>query len=83
MRKSLVLALLAAALACNPALASQKKKAENKKKEETGASCKAPAVGRCAACSITCPPGEAAICASGQPMADVCHIQPTCRCERR
>ena len=83
MKKSLVLALLAAALVANPALAAQKKKTEDKKKEDTGASCKAPAIGRCAACSITCPPFETAICASGQPTADVCHLQPVCRCERR
>ena len=49
MTRSLPLILLAALLASSPALASEKKKkAEAAKKAETGAGCKAPAVGRCA-----------------------------------
>ena len=74
---SLFVVLLASA----PAGASEKKKAE-KKKVETGASCKAPAVGPCAACNITCRPAETATCGSGQVFGDACHIQPSCRCTR-
>jgi hypothetical protein len=39
-------------------------------------------VGTCAACSITCRPGESVTCAPGQVMADACHIQPSCKCIR-
>ena len=81
MRKSVVLALLAAALASNPGFAAEKKKSKSKK-PEVGASCKAPSLGRCAACSITCPPGETAACSSGQSVADACHTQPSCRCSK-
>ena len=81
MMKPLLAVVLAVLLAASPAAASEKKKPKAKK-PETGASCKAPAVGRCAACSITCPPGEAATCGSGVMMADVCHTQPVCKCAR-
>ena len=80
MVKALLIAVVSAMLVCAPAHAKEKKSA--KKKVETGASCKTPAVGRCAACSITCPPGETATCAPGQPFTDVCHIQPSCKCTR-
>ena len=81
MTKSVLIAIMSAVLLSAPAHAAQKKKSD-KKKVETGASCKAPAVGRCAACTITCPPGEAATCAPGQAFADACHVQPACRCSR-
>ena len=80
MKHSLILALVAA-LAAAPALGADKKKSKPKK-PETGTSCKAPAVGRCAACSITCPPGETATCSSGQAIGDICHAQPSCRCTK-
>jgi hypothetical protein len=80
--RSLVVALLTGVLIVNPALASEKKKKASAKKEkmEAGASCKAPAVGLCAACTITCPPATTASCTSGVMAGDVCHIQPSCRC---
>ena len=77
--KPLLIAFMTALLACSPALAAEKKKPKAKK-PETGASCKAPAVGRCAACNITCPPGEVATCSSGAMAGNVCHTQPSCRC---
>ena len=77
--KAVTAVLIALFLAASPALAAEKKKPKAKK-PETGASCKAPAVGRCAACNITCPPGEAATCSSGTMAGNVCHIQPSCRC---
>ena len=82
MKSSLPVVLLAAILASSPAFATEKKKkaAENKQKVETGASCKAPSVGRCAACSITCRPGETATCAGGVVAGDACHTQPSCKC---
>lgn len=82
MIKSLWVALLAAALVATPAAAGEKKRSAAKKKVETGASCKAPAVGRCAACSITCQAGETAQCGGGMAVADVCHTQPVCKCSR-
>ena len=80
--RALVVALLTGLLTVNPAFASEKKKGAAKKKEkaEAGASCKAPAVGVCAACSITCPPATTASCTSGVMAGGVCHIQPACRC---
>jgi len=80
MVKSLWVAVLTAALVSAPALAGEKKKTAGKKKVEIGASCKAPAAGRCAACSITCQPGETATCAGGVATADLCHTQPSCKC---
>ena len=77
--KSVLTVLLALFLASSPALAHDKKKPKAKK-PETGASCKAPAVGRCAACSITCAPGEAVTCSSGVMVSNVCHTQPSCKC---
>ena len=79
--RRLVVALLTSLLIANPAFASEKKKtAAKKEKAEAGASCKAPAVGVCAACSITCPPAATASCTSGVMAGGVCHIQPSCRC---
>ena len=82
MTKPVWIVLLAAALAAGPGLAKEQKKAVAKKKVETGASCKAPAVGRCAACSITCRPGETAQCSGGVMAGDLCHIQPACKCAK-
>ena len=80
MVKPLLIAFMTALLACGPASGYEGKKKTKPKKPETGASCKAPSVGRCAACSITCPPGEAASCSSGAMAGNVCHTQPSCRC---
>jgi len=85
MPKSLVMALICAVLLPAPALGAEKhKKAESKKKQkvEAGASCRAPAVGTCAACNIVCRAGETAICAPGVVFTDVCHPQPSCRCTK-
>ena len=82
MIKSLCVALLAAALVASPAAAGDKKRSAAKKKVEVGASCKAPAVGRCAACSIACEVGETAQCGGGRALADACHTQPVCKCSR-
>ena len=82
MTKPLWVAVIAICLGSAPGLAAEKKKKPEKKKVETGASCKAPAIGPCAACNITCRPGEIATCGSGQVFNDVCHIQPSCRCTR-
>jgi hypothetical protein len=79
--KPVLTVLLAVCLAASPALALEKKKPKQKK-PETGASCKAPAVARCAACSITCPPGETATCSPGVMVSNVCHAQPSCKCGR-
>lgn len=80
MAKSLLIAFVTVALMSGPALAYEKKKAAKSKKVETGAACKAPPVGRCAACSITCRPGETATCSGGVVVGDVCHTQPSCKC---
>ena len=80
--QSLLAVIMTAALCSAPALAAQKKKDAEKKKVETGASCKAPVVGTCAACSITCRPGETATCAPGIAVGDTCHNQPSCRCNK-
>ena len=79
MSKLVLTSLVAALLASGPALAYEKKKMKSKK-PETGAACKAPSVGRCAACSITCRPGETATCSGGVVVGDVCHTQPSCKC---
>lgn len=87
MIKSLLIASFAALLVCGPVSAQDppRKKAHAAKKEkakaETGPSCKAPAVATCAACSITCRPGEVATCAGGQVTGDQCTTQPLCRCK--
>jgi hypothetical protein len=84
MMKSYCIAAVTAFLICGPSMAYEKsKKKSAKSKVETGASCKAPAVGPCAACSITCRPGESATCAPGQIAMDACHIQPACKCAGR
>ena len=81
--RSVFVALLSAVLVASPAFASEKKKGAGKKKAaEAGAACKAPAVGTCAACNISCRPGETATCAPGVTAGDVCHTQPSCRCGR-
>lgn len=83
MTKSIVIAFLAALLMSGHAPAVEKKKrADTKQKAEVGASCKAPAVGACASCSITCPVGQTATCAGGQVAGNVCHVQPSCKCSR-
>ena len=88
MMRKIQVVLLAALFACGLAGAAEssaekkKSKAEKKAKVE-GASCKAPAVGPCASCAITCRPGEAAMCAPGQISGDLCTIQPVCRCSAR
>lgn len=82
MTKSHAIAVLAAFLVCSPSWGYEKTKKKTKTKIETGASCKAPAVGPCAACTITCRPGESATCAPGQVAMDACHIQPSCKCTR-
>ena len=82
MTKQLWAAVVAIFLASAPASAYDKKKKPEKRKVETGASCKAPAVGTCASCSITCRPGETASCGGGVVVSDVCHTQPSCRCTR-
>ena len=89
MLKRMTIACVAAMLACPPAYAqehSTRKKSHAsaaKKKTDTGASCKAPAVGVCASCAIVCRPGETASCAPGQVSADMCITQPACRCTTR
>ena len=82
MTKPLLGVFLAVFLAAGPAAAHDTKKKPKPKTPETGASCKAPAVGRCAACSITCPPGETATCSPGAMLNNVCHTQPACKCGR-
>ena len=82
MTKFLWAALLGAALVANPVAAGEKRKSGAKKKLEAGASCKAPAAGRCAACSITCQVGETAHCGGGVPAGDMCNTQPVCKCSK-
>lgn len=78
--------IVAACLAVNSASAAQesskkkKKEKEVKQKVEVGASCKAPAIGPCGSCGVTCVPGEAARCVTGQAAGNLCHVQPSCRC---
>jgi hypothetical protein len=78
--------IVAACLAVNSASAAQesakktKKEKEVKQKVVAGASCKAPAIGACGSCGVTCAPGEAARCVTGQAAGNLCHIQPSCRC---
>ena len=72
MTRSQLAVLLTAFVMCSPSMAYEKaKKKAAKAKTEVGASCKAPAVGTCAACSITCRPGE-------QPYAPAARLQATC-----
>ena len=84
--KRLLIAAFAAVLACGPASSADdhsRKKSAKKTKVETGASCKAPAVGPCASCAITCRPGETATCAPAQVSADMCIAQSSCKCSVR
>ena len=86
MRSLMVLAFAALFLAAAPASATEhtrKKTAASKKenKKDTGASCKAPAVGACASCAITCRPGETATCGPGMPSGDLCARPPSCTCK--
>ena len=83
MGKSIAIVLLAALLVSGHASAVEKKKrADTKQKTEVGASCKAPAVGVCASCSVTCPVGQTATCTGGRVAGNVCHVQPSCKCSR-
>jgi hypothetical protein len=89
MMRSLIIAVVAALLvAGNPASAEEhtRKRAhaakkDKDKKAETGASCKAPAVGACASCAITCRPGETATCGPGMTSGDLCARPPSCTCK--
>lgn len=87
MIKALLIASIWALLASGPAAAHElaRKHTHASKKEkakpESGASCRAPAVVACAACNITCRPGEAATCVGGQVSGDQCVVQPSCRCK--
>jgi hypothetical protein len=88
MMKLVLIVTVAALLMCGPVGAqdqSRKKHsaASKKTKVETGASCKAPPVGPCGSCAITCRPGETATCAPGQIVADMCTTQASCRCNMR
>ena len=58
-----------------------KKAKDRDKKPDTGASCKAPAVGSCASCAITCRPHETATCGPGQVAGETCTKQPACMCK--
>ena len=84
--RSLAVTFALACLALSPAAAqdsAKKKKKETEVKQQkaaAGASCKAPAVGPCGSCGVTCGPGEAARCVTGQPAGSLCHVQPSCRC---
>jgi hypothetical protein len=84
--RSLAVTFTLACLALNCAAAQESSKKKKKEKEvkqqkaEAGASCKAPAVGPCGSCGVTCGPGEAARCVTGQAAGNLCHIQPSCRC---
>ncbi|HYC44220.1 MAG TPA: hypothetical protein VED01_01930 [Burkholderiales bacterium] len=80
--KTVLAVLLGVFVASGPALAAEGKKKSKADKPATGAACKAPAVGRCAACSITCPPAETAMCSPGQAVAEACHVQPSCKCTK-
>ena len=85
LRQLFAAAAAALALAAAPAAADQhtrKAKAEAKKeKKAEGASCKAPAVGACASCAITCRPGETATCGPGMLSGDLCARPPSCACK--
>jgi len=80
------IAALVASLALNPAFAQESARKKKKEKEvkqqkaQVGASCKAPAIGPCGSCGVTCAPSEVARCVTGQGAGSLCHIQPACRC---
>ena len=85
MARSLMLFLLGACLIASPLSAHEAPKKKQKEKElkekvVAGASCKAPAIGPCGSCGVSCAPGEAARCVTGQAAGNLCHIQPSCRC---
>jgi hypothetical protein len=82
MKRLALITLLALSLSPAAASSAEKKPKSEKKRPEVGASCNAPAVGTCAACSITCRPGESATCGGAVVFNDICHTQPTCRCAR-
>ena len=84
--RSLMVAVFAALLAATaPALADdhtrKAKAAAQKEKKTPGASCKAPAVGACASCAITCRAGETATCGPGMLSGDLCARPPACTCK--
>ena len=85
MRTVLMAAFAALLVASSPAPAdhhTKKAKAEAKKeKKAEGASCKAPAVGACASCAITCRPGETATCGPGMLSGELCARPPSCTCK--
>lgn len=88
MRALFVAAVAALLVVSNPALSteSSRKKAhaaekKEKDKKDTGASCKAPAVGACASCAITCRPGETAMCGPGMVSGELCARPPNCVCK--
>jgi hypothetical protein len=81
MVRMLVIVCLATLALGAPADASEKKKSKKKEHVETGASCKAPPVGACASCAITCRPGETATCGPGMVSADLCARPPSCACK--
>jgi len=49
-------------------------------RRQRGNACRAPAVVPCAACSISCSVGQAAICAPGEADGGVCKTQASCVC---
>ena len=85
--RSLFIAAFAAFLVVSgpaPAEDHNRKKTHSTKKEDkkdTGASCKAPAVGACASCAITCRPGESATCGPGMVSGELCARPPSCICK--
>lgn len=86
MRSLIVLVFAALFVSTVPAAAEQhgrKKTTEAKKQEkkEIAASCKAPAIGACASCAITCRPGETAMCGPGMVSGDLCARPPNCVCK--
>jgi hypothetical protein len=87
MRRMLVIALSAALFAGGNVYAEEhtkKARAAAHKKEKAkdlGASCKAPAVGACASCAITCRPGETATCGPGMVSVELCARPPSCACK--
>ena len=87
MRTLFVAAFAALLVASSPVPAEEhgRKKShaakKDKAKKDTGASCKAPAVGACASCAITCRPGETATCGPGMVSGDLCARPPSCTCK--
>jgi hypothetical protein len=85
MRSLMVLVFTALFISTAPAAAEEharkKTTARKQDKKDTGASCKAPAVGACASCAITCRPGETATCGPGMPSGELCARPPACTCK--